>query len=308
MATSSLLRKRTPTRRKGVPMTILPTEAQQGFALSLAASLRPNTVRGYLEHLGVYLHWCGDRNPYARDTVLAYLGDVAARCSRSTLATYHKALRAFFGWCEAEGVCANAMRGIKPPRLSPDDAERDAPVYTEADRAALLAVCPPWTWMGLRNRALILSLWHTPLRASELTGLLVTDIDWEGMEITVRSGKGGVRYTVVLPVEMAEAVHRYLRHRPDDIEGLWLSEKGTIMTPRALSLTLKRLAKRAGITQSVYPHAFRHRWRIQCVMMGMTDVEIASLMGQRTVRATQGYGRKVLQAQARARYRERLAG
>ena len=81
-----------------------------------------------------------------------------------------------------------------------------------------------------------------------------------------------------------------------------------MMTPRALSLTLKRLATRAGITQSVYPHAFRHRWRIQCVMMGLTDVEIASLMGQRTVRATQGYGRKVLQAQARARYRERLAG
>ena len=43
-------------------------------------------------------------------------------------------------------------------------------------------------------------------------------------------------------------------------------------------------------------------------LRGMTDVEIASLMGQRTIRATQGYGRKVLQAQARARYRERLAG
>ena len=87
-----------------------------------------------------------------------------------------------------------------------------------------------------------------------------------------------------------------------------MSEKGEMLAPGAGSLTLTRLAKRAGISKSVYPHACRHRWRIQCVMMGMTDVEIASLMGQRTVRATQGYGRKVIAAGARARYRERLAG
>ena len=289
-------------------MTVSPSSARQGFALSIAAQLRPNTARGYLQHLDTYLRWCGERCPHERPVVLAYLADVSGRCSRATLATYFKALKAFFAFCEVERICDNPMRGLKPPRLSPDEAERDAPVYTEADKAALLAVCPPWTWMGLRNRALILSLWHTPLRASELMGLLMTDIDWEGMEITVRSGKGGVRYTVVMPVEMAEAIHRYIRRRPHDIEALWLSEKGKQMTARALSLMLKRRAQRAGITKSVYPHAFRHRWRIQCVMMGLTDVEIASLMGQRTVRATRGYGRKVLQAQARARYRERLAG
>ncbi|KKN23171.1 hypothetical protein LCGC14_0907580 [marine sediment metagenome] len=290
-------------------MTVLPAEARQGFALALAASLRPNTARGYLEHLDVYVRWCGDdRCPYQRQVVLSYLADVSARCSRPTVATYFKALKAFFAFCEVEGICDNPMRGLKPPRLSPDEAERDAPLYDEEDKEALLAACPPWTWMGLRNRALILSLWHTPLRASELTGLLVTDIDWEGMEITVRSGKGGVRYTVVMTIEMAEAIHRYLRHRPADIAALWLSENGQMVTPRALSLMLKRMAKRAGLSKSVYPHAFRHRWRIQCVIMGLTDVEIASLMGQRTVRATQGYGRKVLQAQARARYRERLAG
>ncbi|KKK68032.1 hypothetical protein LCGC14_2948140, partial [marine sediment metagenome] len=239
-------------------MTVSPAEARQGFALNLAASLRPNTARGYLEHLDVYFHWCrdfcplrpqeGEHCPYQRQSVLSYLADVSARCSRPTVATYFKALKSFFAFCEIEEICDNPMRGLKPPRLSPDEAERDAPLYDGTDKEALLQACPPWTWMGLRNRALILSLWHTPLRASELTGLLVTDIDWEGMEITIQSGKGGVRYTVVMPVEMAEAIHRYLRHRPADVAALWLSEGGQMLTPRALSLMLKRMAKRAGIS------------------------------------------------------------
>lgn len=284
----------------------MPEEARRGFLLTISASVRSQTAKGYLEHLSAYFNWCGDQNPYARETVLAYLMDVSDRCSRSTLATYHKALRTFFRWCETEDICVNAMQGIRPPRLSPDDAERDAPVYTEADKKALLTVCPPWTWMGLRNRALILSLWHTPLRASELCGLLLEDINWDEMEIAVRDGKAGARYAVVMPVELASAIHRYLRHRSDDAEGLWVGKKGERLSRHGLALMLRRMAKRAGISKPVYPHGFRHRFRIQCVTLGLTDVEIASLMGQRTVRATQGYGRKVLAAQARARYRARL--
>jgi site-specific recombinase XerD len=67
---------------------------------------------------------------------------------------------------------------------------------------------------------------------------------------------------------------------------------------------LRRMAKRAGIMKAIYPHGFRHNFRVRCVMLGLTDVEIASLMGQRTIRATQGYGRKMLAGQARSRYKE----
>lgn len=286
-------------------MKTAPGQAIEGFRLTLAAEgKRPSTVKGYVEAVSTYAGSIDGADPYARDTVLNYLADVGTRCARPTLLAYWKGLKAFFEWAEAEGICSHPMRGLKRPRLSPDEAERDAPVYTEADRDALLDACPHWTAMGLRNRALILALWHTPLRASELCGLLVADIDWEGMEITVRSGKGGTRYTTVMPAELADAIHRYLRHRDDDAEALWLDKKGEMLTRHGLSLMLRRRAKRAGISKPVYPHGFRHRFRIQCVTLGLTDVEIAALLGHRSVRSTYTYGRKVIAAQARARYRE----
>ena len=290
-----------------VPMLATPPlEARRGFALTLGASMRESTITGYLQHLDAYLRWCGARDPYERQTVLAYLTDVAARCSRPTLATYHKALRKFFRWCAAEDVCLNAMMGVEVPRVSFEEWERDAPEYTEADRDALLEVCPPWTWLGLRNRALIWWLWTTPLRSSELCRLRWDDIDWDLMEAKVR-GKGGSDYIVNLTLTAADATHRYRRHCPHEGDDLWLTEKGRALTPHALAL--RRMAQRAGVKKRVYPHAFRHRFRVQAVMLGLSDVEVAKVMGWKTVRSGwRSYGAKLLAAQARAKLRERMAG
>ena len=290
-------------------MKIPPTQALRGFRLTLEAEgKRASTLKGYTEAVQTYAHSIDGGDPYARDSVLSYLADVSSRCSRSTLLSYWKALKAFFDWAEGEDISPSPMRGLRRPRLSPDESERDAPVYTEADRDALLDVCPPWTWMGLRNRALILALWHSPLRASELCGLLVTDIDWDGMEMVVRSGKAGVRYAAVMPAELALAIDRYLRQREWDAAALWVDQHGEPLTAHALALMLRRMTKRAGLTKAIYPHGFRHNFRLRCVAIGLTDVEVAALMGHRTVRSTYGYGRKVIAAQARARFRERLGG
>jgi len=282
---------------------ITSSTARTGYSLHLKARLRPKTTDGYMSHLDTYLAWCQQRNPFERCTVLAYLGEVNGRCSRATLATYWKALKSFFAWCDDEGLAENPLAQMKPPRLSPDENERDAPAYTEADREALLAAWPHWTWLGLRNRALILTLWETPLRAAELCGLLVAALDWETLTVGV-TGKAGVKYAPVMTVEQAAAIHRYLRERPYVSDLLWLSDQGEPMTPRALALMLKRAARRAGIAKPVYPHAFRHNFRARAAMAGMTDVELAAMMGHRTVRSGHRYGRRILEGQAWARYRQ----
>ena len=291
-------------------MRIPPSQALRGFRLTLEAEgKRASTLKGYTEAVQTYAQSIDGADPYARDSVLSYLADVGSRCSRSTLLSYWKALKAFFDWAEEDGICLSPMRGLRRPRLSPDESERDAPAYTEADRDALLDVCPPWTWMGLRNRALILALWHTPLRASELCGLLVTDVDWDSMEMVVRSGKAGARYAAVMPTELALALDRYLRHRECDTAALWVDQYGEMLTAHALALMLRRMAKRAGIKKAIYPHAFRHRFRQHLVNIGANDIRVAALMGWRSVRTgAVSYGRKVIATDARAWYRERLAG
>ena len=288
---------------------VVMVSAHERFVRKLRAEgKRRSTISGYLDTLNAYFNSIDGADPYASETVESYLVGVADRCSRSTHLAYWKGLKSFFEWRESEGGCENPMRGLRRPRLSPDESERDAPLYTETDRDALLAVCPEWTWIGLRDRTLILALWYTPLRASELCGLLLEDVDWEAQEFRVRHGKGGNRYSAFTPIELMLMVKRYLEQRPHESRMLWTDKRGGPFSPHALALMLRRMAKRAGIEKPVYPHAFRHNFRVRCVMLGMTDVETAALLGQRTVRSTYGYGRKVLQAQARARYRERLAG
>ena len=201
------------------------------------------------------------------------------------------------------------MVGIPRPRLSIDERERDAPIYTEGDRDKLLEVCPPWSWMGLRNQAIILTLWHTPLRASEMCGLQLADVDWDASELRVRDGKGGSRYDAVMPAELALALDRYLRHRNfSDAEALWVDQKGRQLSTHALALMLRRMAKRARISKPVYPHGFRHNFRRRCREMGLDDADISGLMGHRSVTPTWGYARKAARDMAKARLRERLAG
>lgn len=287
-------------------MPIEPEVALRSFTLHLTASgYRRSTIDGYHHVVSRYLR-LQNGTAFSRESVLSFLADTAATCSRPTLLAYWKALKCFFDWAEVEVMGENPMRGLRRPRLSRDEAERNTPVYTEADRDALLQACPEWTRMGLRNRALILTLWHTPLRASEICGLTVSDLDWAAMEITVRSGKGGVRYSAIMPTVLAHAIDRYLRHRAIGSENLWVDRAGAPLSPHGLALMLRRVAARARLQKPVYPHAFRHRYRIWLVTLGLTDVEIAALMGHRTVRSTWGYGRKAIESGAKARLRSLL--
>lgn len=284
------------------------TEARRGYEFALSATLRASTVRERTQRLDTYLRWCDGRAPYERETVYAYLRDVRTRCSPMTHLGYFKALRAFFRWCEAERITSDdPMANLPMPRLSAEEKERDAPKYTEADKDALLSVCKDWTWMGQRDRALVLALWYTPLRARELCGLLVCDLRWEPMEIEVRKelAKGGRAYRFPLVPVLADAVHTYLRNRPVEVPFVWLEQRGSPLTPHGLRLMLRRLAERARLSKPIYPHAFRHNWRAYWgSAMGMSDAEVGALMGQRSVNATRGYGRSLLYASAATRYRD----
>jgi len=88
--------------------------------------------------------------------------------SKSILNSRFHALRAFFNWCVAEAIVVRSpMSNIRTPSVG----SIVIPVFSPEHVKALLYLCPPNTWWGARDQAIILTLLHTGIRLSELTGL-----------------------------------------------------------------------------------------------------------------------------------------
>lgn len=285
-------------------------ELVRGFGMFLrAAGRRPIPVDRQLRTLQHYLRHCNGNAPLERAAILAYLEGCAASVKRITLRNRWDVLHAFCRYAVAEGlVAADPMAGLPRPRVAREETERDVEPVTPAMLVALLAVCPTWTWIGQRDRAIVRMLWETPLRASELCGLLVMDIDWDAMEVRVRDGKGGSRYEALITEDLGLALARYLRNRRHDCGALFVSKDGCALSPHALGQLLQRLSRRAAIAPHVFPHQFRHTFRVRMRALGLDDCDVSALMGHRSVVPTWGYGRRQARSMAKARLRERLAG
>jgi len=101
---------------------------------------------------------------------LAHIQDSGV--SKSTVNSRFRALRTFFNWCVAEGIVDRSpLSNIRTPSVGSIVIPVSSPEHVKA----LLYLCPPNTWWGARDRAIILTLLHTGIRLSELTGLKLSD-------------------------------------------------------------------------------------------------------------------------------------
>lgn len=148
--------------------------------------------------------------------------------------------------------------------------------------AVLLRSCDRRTVAGRRDYAVILLLSRLGLRAGEVAGLRLEDLDWRAGQITVR-GKGHRIDVLPLPVEVGDAIAGYLlRGRPSTAER-WVF--GTIMAPRVelsrrgVSWIVRSACVRSG-TAPVGAHALRHALACQLLRAGAPLSEIGQLLRQ----------------------------
>ena len=118
----------------------------------------------------------------------------------------------FFKWCVKEGERQdNPVDYIDPPRLP----EVIQPYYEPNDVDAVLKAIGRKSTYALRDTAVVLTLFDSGVRASELCGMKIEDIDWRDLAIKV-TGKAGKQRQVGIGHKMAQAIERYLRRRGSD--------------------------------------------------------------------------------------------
>jgi integrase/recombinase XerC len=214
------------------------------------------------------------------------------------------ACRGFFDWlAETETVAANPVDGVKAPKrdkplpkaLSPDDAVR---VVSESspgrDAQSATQLC---------NRAMFELLYSSGLRVSELAGLDVhyakedryesagwLHVDDHEVEVT---GKGGKRRRVPVGRPAMEAVAAWRGVRDTlvklDPHPLFLTERGTRMSPRVIQLRLKAHAQALGIPANVHPHVLRHSFASHVLQSSGDLRAVQEMLGHASIAATQVY-------------------
>ena len=159
---------------------------------------------------------------------------------------------------------------------------------TPSEMTRLLAGCSRRAPTGVRNRALILLMYRSGLRISEVLALRPADVDLERHTIRLRATKSGHAQTRGLHPSADAALLRWLAIRPAG-PCLFSTLDGGPLAAEYVRIMLRRLASRAGISKRVAPHQLRHSFAVELEMAGTPVSTITKLMGHKSVATTSQY-------------------
>jgi len=213
------------------------------------------------------------------------------RYRASSVARSLAAVRMFHLFLVREGEAEeSAAEGIVRPKV-PRTLPRPLSI---TDVTSLLDACADGDVSGLRDRAILETLYGAGLRISELVGLDVDDVDLDEGSVRV-VGKGDKERVVPLGRFAVGAVGAYLTRgrpslaRPKTGPALFLNGRGGRLTRQGAATVLKKAARRAGIRKRVTPHMLRHSFATH-VLEGGADIRVVQeLLGHAVLSTTQVY-------------------
>lgn len=218
------------------------------------------------------------------DLIREYLLTVADGHKPSTVHRHFRVIKTWLRWYAAEAAAdgwrnpIDRVRAPKVPELALDPAPLDV-------LSALARIASP------RDRAALLVLLDTGLRASELLQLDVSDVDPAGGVLIVRHGKGGKVRAVPIGSTCRRALRRWLRERPEGGAALFCSSDGGRLTYWGLRQVVRRLADRAGV-RAPSLHAIRRAFALGMLRAGVDLLTLSRLMGHSGLRLLATYAKQ----------------
>jgi site-specific recombinase XerD len=274
----------------------------QFYLTTCALSYSERTVEHYGRDLRdferVLSEHYGQSIPSEAVTVAAvqfYLLELRKRnVSSATYDRHFHSLRAFFQFRFAMRDLPNLMEHIQRPKTRP----RPLPIVLSiADAGRLCDLgADDRTSNGLRDGAIVETLYATGVRVSELVNLDWKDLDAPGGLILVRKGKGGKDRLIPIgrqAIRKLRAWRKRLAPSSDDPIFPSLRRSGHIshrrLTTRAVESIVAERAKRAGITLAVTPHTLRHCFVTHLLERGADSLSISAMAGHANLGTTVGY-------------------
>jgi integrase/recombinase XerC len=264
----------------------------QGFLLSCRVDgLSPRTLDDYEYKIGAFVVFCSglgvdDPRRVTASEVRQFLLKLQDKGAPASVAGYYKSVKRFFNWLVEENILDRSPTArIRPPRVPQKVVVPFRPEHIKL----LLLLCDDRTFVGARNKALVLAFLDTGLRLSEMAGIQLADIDFDRETVKVM-GKGAKERVVRIGKTAQKALLRYLLMRRDDHPCLWVSEERRPLTHWGIAQVIDVLGKRAGIGDvRCSAHTFRHTFATRALLNGAGEFEVQSLLGHAKLDMTRRY-------------------
>ncbi len=266
-------------------------EVERGYSVNTLSAYRSdlNQFITYLEGKGKSVSWAG----VGKATIVDYIISLKDReYSSATVARKVAAVKSFFHFLLSEQILVDdptatldtpRVKKHLPQALTLDEIERllDAPATVQGPK-------------GIRDAALLETLYATGVRVSELVSLNLEDVDL--LAWTIRCfGKGSKERIMPLYPRAVDAIERYIESarmsylKDRDERALFLNPRGRRLTRQGLWLIIKRYVELAGIEKDVTPHTLRHSFATHLLDGGANLREVQKLLGHSNVSTTQIY-------------------
>lgn len=254
----------------------------------------PKTIEFYSDRLGLFLRYCdgqeattlADLTPTLIRSFLAGLQQRQKRgeLSSATVHSYARAIRTFCYFLVREDLLAvSPFAKVKMPKLE----SKVLPALTAGEVQSILKVCK-----YERDKAIVLFMLDTGVRAGELCALNVSDVDGEGA-VTVRMGKGQKGRVTYAGAKTRKQLLRYFAlergGRPAHDDPLFVSQKGKArLTYWGLAQIVRRLRHLSGV-KALAPHALRRTMAIHSLRNGMNIYVLARMLGHADIQVLKQY-------------------
>ena len=264
--------------------------------LRLERDASPHTLRNYRSDLVQFLDFL--RSPQSggparlkdidRLVLRGYMAALRERgVGKRSLSRKVSALRSFFRYLRREGLLEeNPARQVWLPR-----SEKKLPSFlTRKEVADLLDAPDTSTLMGLRDRAILETLYSTGVRVGALVAMNRADVDLIGDLARVRE-KGKKERLCPLGTYAVRSLRDYLKSFPEnDASGpLFVNRSGGRLGAASVRKLLDKYIERAAIGKKITPHALRHSFATHLLNAGADLRSVQELLGHESLSTTQVY-------------------
>ena len=263
--------------------------------LAVERNLSPRTVEAYHRDLSQFSTWLDGQDlqldGVERATLRNYLGarrdkGLSPRSSARALS----ALRGFFRFLvQTEVLSADPTLNLRSPSLW-----QTVPHSLSSDEIETLLAAPDTsTTLGLRDRAMLETLYATGLRVSELVGLTLDRVRLDPGFVRV-IGKGRNERLVPLGFSAISSIEDYLQHARSKLNQrrlpqLFLNHRGGPLTRQGFWKILRGHGVRAGISSQISPHIIRHSFATHLVENGADLRSVQMMLGHASLTTTEIY-------------------
>ncbi len=212
---------------------------------------------------------------------------------KSTTARKLATLRSFYKFLVKRNyVTSNPVTTIKTPKQ-----DKRLPRFLEFEEVQRLLNTPMAdNWLGVRDRAILETLYSTGMRVSELVGLNLEDVDFLGEVIHVR-GKGKKERIAPIGAKALQSIQQYIEYRNKrmqnddsfDTKVLFANKHGKRLSTRSVRRKMDKYLRSAGLDPTISPHTLRHSFATHMLNNGADLRSVQELLGHQSLSTTQIY-------------------